>query len=132
MMDEAAGGLAHEEIKQKLMVAGKILVANGQDDFTRGHISVRVPGEPSLFFMKPHSVGFDEITVENIFTINLAGNVVAGTARRHSEVYIHFGGFQSSLRRALRRPQPPALCSGSIGDRAADGGLQPTERTVSR
>ena len=88
-MTEAVGELAHKEIKRKLILAGKILVANGQDDFTRGHISVRVPGEPSLFFMKPHSVGFDEITMENILTVNLAGNVVAGTARRHSEVYIH-------------------------------------------
>jgi len=39
--------------------------------------------------MKPHSVGFDEMAEENILTINLAGQVVAGTARRHSEVYIH-------------------------------------------
>ena len=39
--------------------------------------------------MKPHSLGLDEITLENILTIDLEGNVVAGTARRHSEVYIH-------------------------------------------
>lgn len=85
--DDAAGG--GDAIKRKLILAGKILVANGQDDFTRGHISVRVPGEPSLFLMKPHSVGFDEITVDNILTLDLGGNVVAGSARRHSEVYIH-------------------------------------------
>ena len=34
-------------------------------------------------------MGLDEITLENILTIDLEGNVVAGTARRHSEVYIH-------------------------------------------
>ena len=81
--------MKHDDIKQKLIVAGKILVAEGQDDFTRGHISMRLPDNPSLFFMKPHSVGLDEITMENILTIDLDGNVVAGTARRHSEVYIH-------------------------------------------
>jgi L-fuculose-phosphate aldolase len=80
---------AHSELKQQLIMAGKVLVAEGQDDFTRGHISVRVPGEPKLFFMKPHSMGLDEITMQNILTIDLEGNVVAGTARRHSEVYIH-------------------------------------------
>jgi L-fuculose-phosphate aldolase len=80
---------AHHHIKQLLILAGKVLVAEGQDDFTRGHISVRVPGEPKLFFMKPHSMGLDEITMQNILTIDLEGNVVAGTARRHSEVYIH-------------------------------------------
>jgi L-fuculose-phosphate aldolase len=76
-------------LKQKLIVAGKILVAEGQGDFTRGHISVRVPARPGLFYMKPHSVGLDEITLQNILTIDLEGKVVAGKARRHSEVYIH-------------------------------------------
>jgi L-fuculose-phosphate aldolase len=79
----------HTAIKQQLIIAGKVLVAEGQDDFTRGHISMRVPGDPKLFFMKPHSMGLDEITMENILTIDLEGEVVAGTARRHSEVYIH-------------------------------------------
>jgi L-fuculose-phosphate aldolase len=81
--------MTHDEIKQKLILAGKVLVAEGQDDFTRGHISMRLPDNPSLFFMKPHSVGLDELTMENILTIDIEGNVVAGTSRRHSEVYIH-------------------------------------------
>lgn len=76
-------------LKRKLIVAGKILVAEGQGDFTRGHISVRLSDNPKLFYMKPHSVGLDEITMANILTIDLEGMVVAGKARRHSEVYIH-------------------------------------------
>src|SRR5580698_5340075 len=76
-------------LKQKLIVAGKVLVAAGQGDFTRGHISVRLPDNPKLFLMKPHSIGLDEITMQNILTIDLEGNVVSGKARRHSEVYIH-------------------------------------------
>jgi L-fuculose-phosphate aldolase len=81
--------MTHEEAKQKLILAGRVLVAEGQDDFTRGHVSVRVPDRPGLFFMKPHSVGLDEITPENILTIDLEGEVVAGGSRRHSEVFIH-------------------------------------------
>jgi len=80
---------AHKAIKQQLIAAGKVLVAEGQDDFTRGHISFRLPDNQNLFFMKPHSIGLDEITTQNILTIDLEGKVVAGTARRHSEVYIH-------------------------------------------
>jgi L-fuculose-phosphate aldolase len=80
---------SHAGIKQQLIVAGKVLVAQGQDDFTRGHISFRLPDDPDLFFMKAHSIGLDEITMQNILTIDLQGDVVAGTARRHSEVYIH-------------------------------------------
>ena len=81
--------MTHDDIKQTLILAGKVLVAEGQDDFTRGHISARLPDNPGLFFMKPHSIGLDEITMDNILTIDLEGNVVAGTSKRHSEVYIH-------------------------------------------
>ena len=81
--------MTHAEIKEKMIWAGKVLVNEGQDDFTRGHISFRLPDNPSLFFMKCHSLGLDEITHDNILTIDLDGKVVAGTARRHSEVYIH-------------------------------------------
>ena len=80
---------AHQDIKRQLIMAGKVLVMQGQDDFTRGHISMRLPDDPQRFFMKPHSMGLDEITMQNILTIDLEGNVVAGSARRHSEVYIH-------------------------------------------
>jgi L-fuculose-phosphate aldolase len=80
---------AHQDLKQQMVMAGKILVAEGHDDFTRGHISMRLPDNPKLFFMKPHSMGLDEITMANILTIDLEGNVTAGSSRRHSEVYIH-------------------------------------------
>ena len=81
--------MTHYDIKQQLSWAGRVLVAEGQDDFTLGHISFRLPDNPSQFFMKPQSMGLDEITLENILTIDLDGNVVEGTAPRHSEVYIH-------------------------------------------
>ena len=79
----------HREIKERLIWAGKVLVNEGQDDFTRGHISFRLPDDPNRFFMKCHSIGLDEITEDNILTIGLDGEVIAGTSRRHSEVYIH-------------------------------------------
>src|SRR5882672_6532861 len=81
--------MTHDELKDRLIWAGKVLVGEGQDDFTRGHISMRLPDSTALFFMKPHSIGLDEITMDNILTIGLDGEVVAGKARRHSEVYIH-------------------------------------------
>jgi ribulose-5-phosphate 4-epimerase/fuculose-1-phosphate aldolase len=81
--------MTHDELRQLLVLGGRILVAEGQDDFTRGHISVRLPDDPTGFLMKPHSVGLDEITAANILTIGLDGEVIAGSGRRHSEVYIH-------------------------------------------
>jgi L-fuculose-phosphate aldolase len=50
---------------------------------------MRLPDNPELFFMKAHSTGLDEITPDNILTLDLDGNVVSGTSRRHSEVFIH-------------------------------------------
>ncbi len=76
-------------IRQRLIAAGSILDAAEQGDLTRGHVSVRVPGDPLHFYMKPHSQGLDEITPENIVVCNLAGDQVGGGGRRHSEVYIH-------------------------------------------
>ena len=81
--------MTRSEAKQKLILAGRVLVAQRQDDFTRGHVSVRAPDDPLQFFMKPHSVGLDELTHDNILTIDLDGKVVAGAGRRHSEVFIH-------------------------------------------
>jgi L-fuculose-phosphate aldolase len=81
--------MTHDEIKQTMIWAGRVLVNEGQDDFTRGHISMRLPDDPGLFFMKPHSVGLDEITMENIVTVNLEGVKVGGEGKRHSEVFIH-------------------------------------------
>ena len=75
--------------KRLLIEAGAILAHAGQGDMTRGHVSLRLPGRPELFLMKPHSVGLDEITPGNILTIGLDGAVVAGASRRHSEVFIH-------------------------------------------
>ncbi|MEO5701534.1 MAG: class II aldolase/adducin family protein [Casimicrobiaceae bacterium] len=77
------------EAKQRLIDAGLILDAAGQGDLTRGHVSVRVPGDPAHFYMKPHSHGLDEITLDNIVVCNLDGEKVAGGGRRHSEVFIH-------------------------------------------
>lgn len=127
--------MAHEALKRKLIVAGKILVCEGHDDFTRGHISVRVPGKPNLFYMKPHSVGFDEITPKNVLTIDLDGKVVAGKARRHSEVFIHSEIFRArpdvqsvihvhspysvalsgTGRQVMAYSQPGALFAGDVG-----------------
>ncbi len=78
-----------QHAKQRLIDAGLILGAADLGDFTRGHVSVRDPDDPSRFFMKPHSLGFEEITPENIVICDLDGQKTGGGGRRHSEVFIH-------------------------------------------
>ena len=75
--------------RQSLIDAGLVLEHLGHGDMTRGHVSIRVPGKPEHFFMKPHSVGLGEITEANILTFDLESEIVAGTSRPHSERYIH-------------------------------------------
>ncbi len=85
----AALQMTELEAREKLIAAGLILDAADQGDLTRGHVSLRMPGDPTHFLMKPHSQGLDEITLDNIVVCNLAGEKVGGTGRRHSEVFIH-------------------------------------------
>ena len=61
------------DARLKLIDAGSILDAADQGDLTRGHVSVRVPGDALHFYMKPHIQGLDEITPENIVVCNLDG-----------------------------------------------------------
>ena len=75
--------------RHDLITAGLVLEGEGHGDMTRGHVSIRVPGEPNHFFMKGHSLGFDEITEDNILTFDIESELVSGTNRPHSERYIH-------------------------------------------
>jgi L-fuculose-phosphate aldolase len=78
-----------QHVKERLIEAGLILGDADMGDFTRGHVSIRDPENPDLFFMKPHSLGFEEITIDNIVICDLEGQKVGGGGRRHSEVFIH-------------------------------------------
>ena len=79
----------NQQIQQRLIDSGRILEANGLADMTQGHVSVRMPSDVNKFYMKPHSWGFSEITLENMVICDLEGEKIGGGGRRHSEVYIH-------------------------------------------
>lgn len=79
----------HDDVKQRMIEAGRILEREGQGDWTRGHISIRVPDAPDRFYMKPSKFGLEEITPENIIIVGLDGEKLDGEAGRHNEVYIH-------------------------------------------
>lgn len=79
----------HEDLKQRMIEAGRILEQAGQGDWTRGHISVRVPDQPDRFYMKASKLGLEEITLDNLITVGLDGEKIDGDHGRHNEVYIH-------------------------------------------
>ena len=76
-------------LKGLLADAGRVLAHEGQGDYVAGHVSLRLPDEPNLFLMKPAGIGLEEMTDENIITVDLEGNKVAGGSGRHNEVFIH-------------------------------------------
>ena len=78
-----------DKYKKLLADAGRVLAHEGQGDYVAGHVSLRHPDDPSLFLMKPAGIGLEEMTDENIITVDIEGNKVAGGSGRHNEVFIH-------------------------------------------
>jgi L-fuculose-phosphate aldolase len=81
--------MTRDEAVAKLILAGKILAHQGQGDMTRGHVSLRLPDDPSRFLMKPNGIGLEEMTPENVLDVGLDGIAARGQHRQHSEVFIH-------------------------------------------
>ncbi|MGB7035340.1 MAG: class II aldolase/adducin family protein [Xanthobacteraceae bacterium] len=78
-----------DALRAKLVDAGRVLGMEGHGDYVAGHISVRLPGEPGRFLMKPAGIGIEEMRPDNIITVDLEGRKTDGAMPRHNEVYIH-------------------------------------------
>ncbi len=76
------------ELRRKLAYACRILAANGQNDAVYGHVTHRLPGADTCW-MKPATIGLDEMTPVAAICIDLDGNVLAGDLPRHLEYPIH-------------------------------------------
>ena len=69
--------------KQTLAAALRIFGKLGYDEGVMGHISVRDPELPELFWMNPFGVSFNLITADDLLLINLNGDLVAGEGCPH-------------------------------------------------
>jgi L-fuculose-phosphate aldolase len=78
-----------EKLKRLLADAGRVLAHEGQGDYVAGHVSLRLPDDPSIFLMKPAGIGLEEMDSDNIIAVDIDGNKVSGAAPRHNEVFIH-------------------------------------------
>ena len=78
-----------DKLRETLTNGGRVLVSEGQGDYVAGHITARLPGDKERFLMKPAGIGLDEMSPENIITVDLEGRKVGGTMPRHNEVFIH-------------------------------------------
>jgi L-ribulose-5-phosphate 4-epimerase len=78
-----------DDLRKTLAEAGRVLASENQGDYVAGHITARLPDDPQRFLMKPAGIGYEEMTNDNIITVDIEGAKVAGTMPRHNEVYIH-------------------------------------------
>lgn len=75
-------------LKRDLVIACRVLAANGHGDNILGHVSARLPGW-DRFWMKGAGLGLDEVTEADLLLLDFDGNVLDGTRRRHEEYPIH-------------------------------------------
>lgn len=75
-------------LRRELAYACRILAANGQNDTVYGHVTYREAGAQT-FWMKPATLGLDEITPETLIRVDLDGSVVEGELPCHLEFPIH-------------------------------------------
>ena len=64
--------------KQRLALAYRIFGRFGFDEGVAGHITVRDPGDPDLFWVNPFGLSFKQITADDLILVNHNGEIVGG------------------------------------------------------
>lgn len=106
-----------EDLRRKLTNAGRVLTSQDQGDFVAGHVTVRLPENPARFLMKPAGIGLDEMSPDEIITVDLEGQKVSGEMMRHNEVYIHseIMRIRSDIHAVVHTHAPHAVAFSSLG-----------------
>lgn len=76
-------------LRERLCDAGAVLESEGQGDYCMGHVTLRSADDPGRILMKAAAMGLEEMTPDNIVVIDIEGEKVGGSHKRHNEVYIH-------------------------------------------
>ena len=77
-----------EALRALVATGCRILAMEGHGDLVWGHMSARQPGA-DRFWMKPKSLGLEEIQDDDPVLVDLDGKQLAGHRRRHGEWPIH-------------------------------------------
>ncbi|HXL30405.1 MAG TPA: class II aldolase/adducin family protein, partial [Bradyrhizobium sp.] len=106
-----------DALREKLVQAGRVLVSEDQGDYVAGHVTLRLPDGDGRFLMKPAGIGLEEMTPDNIITVDREGERVGGTMPRHSEVFIHSEVLRvrSDIAAVVHTHPPHAVAFSSLG-----------------
>ena len=78
-----------DQLAEKLIQGCRVLADDGQGDLIWGHVSARASNIPGRILMKPGGIGLEEMTRDEVITVDLAGDKTEGKRPRHVEVFIH-------------------------------------------
>lgn len=106
-----------DALTEQVIKAGRILANDGQADWIWGHVTARLPEAPGEIFMKPANIGLDEITPQNMITVNIEGEKTSGPLPRHIEVFIHTEILRarSNINAVIHTHAPHAIVFSALG-----------------
>jgi L-fuculose-phosphate aldolase len=76
-----------QELRVQIAWACRILAQQGHTDFTLGHVSGRAAGD--IIYMKRNGLGLDEVSPDDVLTIDLNGRKLGGKGQVHLEAVLH-------------------------------------------
>ncbi|GAA5936209.1 hypothetical protein JCM3775_006433 [Rhodotorula graminis] len=95
-------------LKHRLALACRIFAQYNLDHHVAGHLTVRVPGDETSFYVNPFGLAFALMTAEDIITVSHEGEVIGGG--KPGRRVVNKAGFliHSSIHHA--RPDVQAIC----------------------
>jgi L-fuculose-phosphate aldolase len=75
-------------LREQIAWSCRILAMGGHGDYTLGHVSAR-SGDGASVLMKPNGLGLEEVTPDDILSIDLEGKRLAGEGPIHLEYVLH-------------------------------------------
>ncbi len=92
-----------QRLREDLVTCTRLLVHNGVLDYS-GHVSARIPGTDHVL-IQPRDLSRAALKPEDLLTIDLDGNLVAGEGPAVAEAAIHTGVYRA-------RPDVSVVCHG--------------------
>lgn len=84
-------GAPLEEVRHSVLAAAKAMHARGLVEGTAGNVSGRV--DDGTVVVTPSSLGYEEMTLDDLVVVDLEGNVIDGTRSPTSEKGVHLAAF---------------------------------------
>ncbi|PSL24058.1 class II aldolase/adducin family protein [Chitinophaga ginsengisoli] len=89
-------------LRYRLAALYRILAMEKLDEGISGHISMKVPGREDAFWVNPFGLFFEEVTPDNLITVDGKGNVLEG------DYPVNVAGF--CIHAALHQGRPDTHC----------------------